>query len=114
MVRRGAGVGPGDDRTGGGGGGCEDRTAVLRRRGVAGTELTGREHNDPYRAGTSIPQPPSPSGAQSSPQGEGGKSPVYTTSNYSGGIQGGISNGMPITMRAAFKPTATIMSEQDT
>ncbi|HVT12873.1 MAG TPA: chorismate synthase [Fimbriimonadaceae bacterium] len=61
--------------------------------GFAGTDLTGREHNDPYRSA-------------------GGH--VITTTNYSGGIQGGISNGMPITMRAAFKPTATIMSEQDT
>jgi chorismate synthase len=70
--------------------------------GFAGTDLTGREHNDPYRAAqypnTQIPQ----------------HLEVVTTSNHSGGIQGGISNGMPITMRAAFKPTATIMSEQDT
>ena len=36
-----------------------------------------------------------------------------TKSNYSGGIQGGISNGMPITMRIAFKPVATILQEQD-
>ncbi len=82
--------------------------------GFSGTDLTGREHNDPYRAGTPIPLPPSPSWARSSPQGEGEKDPVITTTNFSGGIQGGISNGMPITMRAAFKPTATIMSEQDT
>ncbi len=68
--------------------------------GFSGTDLTGREHNDPYRA------------ADAKPVGE--KAPVYTTSNYSGGIQGGISNGMSITLRAAFKPTATIMSEQDT
>jgi chorismate synthase len=39
---------------------------------------------------------------------------VETFSNNSGGIQGGISNGMPITFRAAFKPTATIMREQRT
>lgn len=37
-----------------------------------------------------------------------------TKSNYSGGIQGGISNGMPINMRIAFKPVATIMQEQET
>lgn len=36
---------------------------------------------------------------------------VKTRTNHSGGIQGGISNGMPITLRAAFKPTATIMRE---
>lgn len=64
--------------------------------GFSGTELTGREHNDPYRSHG------------------GGTPPVITTTNFSGGIQGGISNGMPITIRAAFKPTATIMSEQDT
>lgn len=34
-----------------------------------------------------------------------------TSTNYSGGIQGGISNGMPITMRVAFKPVATLMRE---
>ncbi|MGV3618237.1 MAG: chorismate synthase [Fimbriimonas sp.] len=34
---------------------------------------------------------------------------VTTLSNHSGGIQGGISNGMPIVLRAAFKPTATVM-----
>lgn len=38
--------------------------------------------------------------------------PDFTTStNYSGGIQGGIANGMPITMRVAFKPVATLMRE---
>lgn len=62
--------------------------------GFAGTLLTGLEHNDAYRASA------------------GGE--VFTPTNRSGGIQGGISNGMPITMRAAFKPTATVMHEQDT
>jgi len=37
-----------------------------------------------------------------------------TRTNHSGGIQGGISNGMPITFRVAFKPVATLMTEQDT
>ncbi|HWQ91308.1 MAG TPA: chorismate synthase [Clostridia bacterium] len=55
--------------------------------------LTGREHNDPFRA-------------------KGGK--VYTTSNRSGGVQGGISNGQPIYFRVAFKPVATVMHEQET
>ncbi len=55
--------------------------------------LTGRQHNDPFRA-------------------RGGK--VCTTSNRSGGIQGGISNGQTIYFRVAFKPVATVMHEQQT
>lgn len=62
--------------------------------GFAGTLLTGAEHNDPYVIK------------------EGGK--VGTSTNHSGGIQGGISNGEPIFFRVAFKPTATIMSGQQT
>jgi chorismate synthase len=61
--------------------------------GFGGILLKGTEHNDPFRA-------------------KGGK--VYTTSNRSGGIQGGISNGETIYFRVAFKPVATVMSEQDT
>jgi chorismate synthase len=61
--------------------------------GFAGTEMTGREHNDPFRM-------------------VDGK--VRTTSNRSGGVQGGISNGENIVFRVAFKPTATIMTEQAT
>jgi chorismate synthase len=61
--------------------------------GFAGILLTGTRHNDPFRA-------------------KGGK--VYTTSNRSGGIQGGISNGQTIYFRVAFKPVATVMHEQDT
>ena len=37
-----------------------------------------------------------------------------TQTNHSGGIQGGISNGMPITMRIAFKPVATLIQTQTT
>lgn len=62
--------------------------------GFAGSEMTGLEHNDEYVAD------------------EQGNVATYT--NYSGGIQGGISNGMPIYFRAAFKPTATIMHAQRT
>ncbi len=40
--------------------------------------------------------------------------PLNTTSNHSGGIQGGLSNGQDITMRIAFKPVATILMEQPT
>jgi chorismate synthase len=61
--------------------------------GFGGILLTGREHNDPFRA-------------------KAGK--VYTTSNRSGGIQGGISNGQTIYFRVAFKPVATVMHEQQT
>jgi chorismate synthase len=62
--------------------------------GFAGTDLTGLEHNDEFYANEA--------------------KQVYTQTNRSGGIQGGISNGQPITIRAAFKPTATIMHEQHT
>lgn len=62
--------------------------------GFAGTLLAGSEHNDRFVRG--------PGGA------------IETATNRSGGVQGGISNGMPVTMRVAFKPTATIMRPQDT
>jgi chorismate synthase len=61
--------------------------------GFSGTLLRGSEHNDAYKM-------------------EGGR--VRTTSNLSGGVQGGISNGEPIVFRVAFKPTATISREQAT
>jgi chorismate synthase len=38
---------------------------------------------------------------------------VTTKTNYSGGIQGGLSNGMPIYFNVAFKPVATIIPEQE-
>jgi len=62
--------------------------------GFAGTLLTGSEHNDVfYRRDDGA---------------------IGTRTNRSGGVQGGISNGEPITLRIAFKPTATIMRPQDT
>jgi chorismate synthase len=61
--------------------------------GFSGILLTGRQHNDPFRA-------------------RSGK--VFTTTNFSGGIQGGISNGQTIFFRIAFKPVATVMHPQDT
>ncbi len=67
--------------------------------GFGGIRMTGREHNDAYR---------------STPNPGGGKPTVTTPTNRSGGIQGGISNGMPILLRCAFKPTATVMHAQDT
>lgn len=39
---------------------------------------------------------------------------IFTKTNHSGGIQGGISNGMPITFNVAFKPVSTIMKDQET
>jgi len=62
--------------------------------GFAGTRMRGSIHNDPFSLSDS---------------GE-----VQTTTNNSGGIQGGISNGMPITMRIAFKPVATHFQQQST
>jgi chorismate synthase len=62
--------------------------------GFAGTLLTGSQHNDAFIR-----------------RGDGA---IGTRTNRSGGIQGGISNGEPITLRIAFKPTATIMRPQDT
>jgi len=55
--------------------------------------MTGYEHNDPFYS-------------------DGGR--IRTRTNRSGGIQGGISNGENIIIRAAFKPPATIMKPQDT
>lgn len=39
---------------------------------------------------------------------------ITTLDNHSGGIQGGISNGAPITFRVAFKPVATLMRDIET
>lgn len=61
--------------------------------GFDGIKLTGLEHNDPFRSS---------------------RGKVRTTSNRSGGVQGGISNGETIYFRTAFKPTATVLVEQDT
>ncbi|WP_066218420.1 chorismate synthase [Formosa haliotis] len=58
--------------------------------GFCGAKMKGSEHNDLYNTdGT-------------------------TKTNLSGGIQGGISNGMDIYFRVAFKPVATIMQTQNT
>jgi chorismate synthase len=62
--------------------------------GFAGTRMTGSTHNDAFLPG------------------EGGR--PRTASNRSGGVQGGISNGEPIVIRVAFKPTATIAQAQQT
>lgn len=64
--------------------------------GFAGVPLRGSQHNDAFL-------PPAEPGGD-----------LRTRSNHSGGIQGGISNGMPIRLRVAFKPVSTIFIEQDT
>jgi chorismate synthase len=61
--------------------------------GYAGTLMRGSQHNDLFRT-------------------ESGR--ILTESNHSGGVQGGISNGMPITLTVAFKPVATIAHVQST
>jgi chorismate synthase len=60
--------------------------------GFDGVTMKGSQHNDQF-------------------QQRDGK--VITTTNYSGGIQGGISNGQDIYFRVAFKPVATIMKDQE-
>ncbi|MBT8304980.1 MAG: chorismate synthase [Bacteroidia bacterium] len=58
--------------------------------GFSGTKMKGSEHNDVFNSdGT-------------------------TKTNFSGGIQGGISNGEDIYFNVAFKPVATTMQKQDT
>ncbi|RMB60508.1 chorismate synthase [Dokdonia sinensis] len=58
--------------------------------GFAGAQMNGSDHNDIFNADGS------------------------TKTNLSGGLQGGISNGMDIYFKVAFKPVATIMQKQDT
>ncbi len=61
--------------------------------GFAGTRMRGSVHNDPFvqKAGR-----------------------LGTKTNFSGGVQGGISNGEPLVFRVAFKPPATISQPQQT
>ncbi|MFN2541645.1 MAG: chorismate synthase [Chthoniobacterales bacterium] len=61
--------------------------------GFSATRMRGSEHNDPFEM-------------------QRGK--IRTTTNFSGGIQGGISNGEDISFRVAFKPPASIAREQRT
>ena len=58
--------------------------------------MRGSQHND-------IPQPKATDSKA-----------FKTTTNFAGGILGGISNGMDITFKVAFKPVATIMHNQQT
>ena len=55
--------------------------------------MRGSQANDPFRV-------------------ENGR--YITTTNRNGGINGGISNGMPVLFRCAFKPTPSIFREQET
>lgn len=61
--------------------------------GFSGTLMRGSTHNDAFTT-------------------EAGR--IRTTTNHSGGIQGGISNGEDIVLRIGFKPVATILEEQQT
>jgi chorismate synthase len=61
--------------------------------GFGGTLMRGSQHNDPF-----VQKP--------------GR--LGTVTNYSGGVQGGISNGEPVVFRIAIKPVATIGMAQDT
>ncbi len=61
--------------------------------GFTGAKMKGSEHNDPFVLENDR---------------------IKTSTNNSGGIQGGISNGMDIYFRVAFKPTPTIRKEQTT
>ncbi len=61
--------------------------------GFAGSRMRGSQHNDPFIM-------------------KGAK--IYPATNNSGGIQGGISNGAPITLHIGFKPPATIALPQKT
>lgn len=61
--------------------------------GFKGAEMKGSEHNDIFEQ-------------------KNGK--ISTKTNHSGGIQGGISNGMDIYFKVAFKPIATIQQKQNT
>jgi chorismate synthase len=61
--------------------------------GFQGTEMYGSQNNDPYVM-------------------KNGK--IVTKSNNAGGILGGLSNGMPIVLRVAFKPASSISKKQNT
>ncbi len=62
--------------------------------GFSGTEMQGSAHNDIFFKDED--------------------NQIKTRTNYSGGIQGGISNGMDLDFRVAFKPVATLMQQQPT
>jgi chorismate synthase len=61
--------------------------------GFVATTMKGSEHNDSFYAEDGL---------------------IKTTTNYAGGSLGGITNGAPLVLRIAFKPTSTIAKEQKT
>lgn len=61
--------------------------------GFAATRLRGSEHNDAFYLEDDV---------------------VHTRTNHAGGVSGGITNGMPVTFRVAFKPTSSIAKAQET
>ena len=61
--------------------------------GFRSANMLGSEHNDPFIATDSS---------------------IETSSNHSGGIQGGLSNGMDIVFRCPFKPVASLRKKQNT
>lgn len=60
--------------------------------GFEGLGMKGSEHNDPFEVSEGV---------------------IRTRTNHSGGIQGGISNGMPLSFRVLFKPASTISQSQE-
>jgi chorismate synthase len=58
--------------------------------GFAGSRMRGSQHNDPFVPATTADA-------------------LRTRTNHSGGVQGGISTGMPLYGRVAFKPVATLL-----
>ncbi len=63
--------------------------------GYRAVSMRGSQHNDVFVPGSQPGQ-------------------IKTRTNNSGGIQGGISNGMPVEVSVAFKPVATVFSTQTT
>lgn len=61
--------------------------------GFSSAEMTGSEHNDPIKSV---------------------KGKIKTLTNHAGGIAGGITNGMDLVFRVAFKPTSTLAKKQQT
>jgi chorismate synthase len=89
--------------------------------GFSGAAMRGSAHNDVfYREEGPEPESQDKEERKEEPGNAGSEfSPVFpapgirTRTNFSGGIQGGISNGMDIYFRVAFKPVATLLRDQE-